>query len=472
MLPIMLTPNSTFIEMTPIRVLLTFLVSTATLSINAQVEVSGTVENYADSILYINETGGFHNFTRVWRDNRVRVALDKNRNFQVTVPEEAIGTWYLKTERGYQFFDLVKGKKLILAIDFSKQIPIYAIGENADDFNYSAYVQDSISRYYSANDLSRKVRSKNIDSALFYRKALAFYKINLLSKYKRSHKMSDEYYNWLRSKYSYEPYERTLVENITNRDSLDDATVSKIMKKGINDQYAALNTPEYNDLVDFYVASKLNKIGRSLSLIDRFNYVADSNILKGNTNEVYLSRFMASLIKAPDSVYSPLFNRYDKIVRNEKMKRNVVSRRNEYVNPGVPASVLSDYKRPNSITDILGKYKGKVIYVDFWASWCIPCRAEMANAAVLKRNLKGKSVVFLYFGYNDKEKAWTNARNQLEITGEHYLLDEKLIKEADELFGINGIPHYAIIDKDGKIISKRADRPNDVYHELLKLAVE
>lgn len=151
------------------------------------------------------------------------------------------------------------------------------------------------------------------------------------------------------------------------------------------------------------------------------------------------------------------------------MKQYVFSRRNDYVNPTGYLSISVDSSRANSIGDIFKKYKGKVVYVDFWASWCIPCRAEMPNAANLKQKLKGKNIEFLYFGYNDNEKAWLKARNQLTIEGVHYLLNEKMIKEADELFGINGIPHYAIIDKEGRIVSKRADRPRDAYQELLSL---
>lgn len=451
------------------RILLTLFISAITLNANAQVEITGNVKNYNDSIFYITETGGFNNFTRVWRDNRVKVMVNKNKTFKVTIPEESIGAWYIKTENGNQIFDFVKGENQKLIVDFSQPNPIYAIGKNAGDFNFSIILHDSITNFFSEHNFSEKKRNKNIDSVLFYRKNLASYKINLLKKYRSKYKMSDTYYNWLLSQYTYEPYERTLVENISNRDSLNDGTISKLIEKGISDEYAALNTNEYNDLVDFYVATKLKKIGRELTLYDRFNYVADSNILTGNTKEVYLSRFMAWLIKTPDSIYSQLFNRYDKIVHDKKMKQNVVSRRNDYLTPTLSSSVYSDNKRANSITDIFSKYKGKVIYVDFWASWCIPCRAEMPNASILKDKLKGKNIIFLYLGYNDKEKAWLKARDQIGIQGEHYLLDDKMIREAEELFVINGIPHYAIIDKDGKIIRKRAERPRDTYKELLDL---
>lgn len=440
-----------------------------TLTLNAQVEISGTVKNPGDSIFYITETGRFNNFTRVWRDNRAKVVVSKNKTFEVTIPEESIGSWYIKTEDGNQIFDFVKGESQKLIVDFSQSNPIFAIGKNAGDFNFSGFLYDSIIKYYTKNNFSEKTRSKNIDSVLFYRKEFASYKMDLLNKYRSTHEMSDVYYNWLRSAFLYEPYERTLVENIHKRDSLDPGTISKIMEKGINDEYAALNTSDYNDLVDFYVAFNLNRKSKKLTLAERFNYVADSNILSGSTKDVYLSRFMAWLIKKPDSIYYPLYRKYDQIVHNNEMKQLVISRRNDYENPKT-TSAASVNSRTNSIRDIFKRYKGKVIYVDFWASWCVPCRAEMPNAEVLKEKLKGEDIVFLYFGYNDKEKAWLKARKQLGIQGEQYLLNDKMIKEAEELFAINGIPHYAIIDKDGKIIDRRADRPSDAYNELLKLA--
>lgn len=454
------------------KTLLTLFISVIALIVNAQVEVTGTVKNYNDSIFYITETGGFNNFTRVWRDNRTKVVVGQDKTFKVTIPEESIGAWYIKTENGTQIFDFVKGECQKLVVDFSQPSPIKAIGKNAGDFNFSAFLRDSIVNYYAENNFPTKIRNKNIDSVLLHRKEFAVYKINLLKKYRSTHEMSDVYYNWLHSQYSYEPFERALVENVTNRDSLDDAAFSKIMEKGIKDEYAALNTSGYNDLVDFYVASKLNRNSKKLTLVDRFNYIADSTLISGSTKDVYLSRFMAWLIKTPDSVYGPLFQKYDQVVHNTKMKQLVISRRNDYQNTQTTSVFNVNNYKTNSLAHIFKKYKGKVIYVDFWASWCIPCRVEMPNAAILKEKLKGKDIVFLYFGYNDKEVAWLKARKQLDIQGEHYLLDEKMTKEADEIFGINGIPHYAIIGKSGNIVSRRAGRPGDTYKELLNLINE
>ena len=445
------------------RILLVLLVATITLNLKAQVKIEGVVKNCKDSIFYITETGGFHNFTRVWRDRRVKVTVDKNHRFKTIIPEESIGAWCIKTEQETQIFHIAQGKDLELIVDFSKSKPLFAIGKNADDFNYFAFLDDSITKYYSDQKYLEKVKNANLDSILIYRKRFSTYKQNLLRDYRANHKMTDAYYKWLQSKYIYEPYERTLVENLKNKDSLDNASISKIMQQGINDEYAALNTTEYNDLVDFFVASKLRETNNNLTLTQRFNFIADTTILTGSTKQVYLSRFMAWLIKSPDSIYNPIFMKYDKIVHDKKMKQSVIDRRNDYSTSFVTNTKVL------SIIDILKKYRGNVIYIDFWASWCIPCRIEMPNAAMLKEKFHEKKIVFLYFGYNDREKAWVKARDQLNIEGEHYLLDEKMIKEADKLFGINGIPHYAIIDKNGNIINKQANPPGKVYQELFDL---
>jgi thiol-disulfide isomerase/thioredoxin len=452
--------------MKPACIVLTLLLSTC---LNAQVNISGTVKNYTDSVFYIIETGGFHNFTRVWRDNRVAVKIDGDHHFKAVVPEKNINTWYIKTSAGIQPFDLIAGQNLTLVADFSQAIPLTATGDHADDFNYTAYLNSRISTYKTENKFNEKIKAQNIDSLLTSRYLFAHFKMETLDAYKPGRKVSDKYYAWLISKYSYEPFERTLVENIKNRDSLDENTISKIMTNGINDEYAALNTPEYNDLIDFYVRTVFNRTKNpNATLAERLAFIADGDLLSGSTKDVYLSRFIAWMIKTPDSVYAPLFKKYDEVVHNKEMKTDVINRRNDYTNTAAAPSEEIDEQRARSISEILKKYRGKVVYIDFWASWCIPCRAEMPNAAALKQKLKGKDIVFLYLGYNDKTPAWEKARIQLEIEGEHYLLDEKMVKEAEEMFGINGIPHYAVIDKKGKILSRRAARPSDVYTDLIE----
>ena len=77
----------------------------------------------------------------------------------------------------------------------------------------------------------------------------------------------------------------------------------------------------------------------------------------------------------------------------------------------------------------------------------------------LRKDLAGKDVVFLYLAYADTKARWLRAREDLMITGEHYLVSKTLIKEADKKFNITGIPHFVIIDKQGAVSDENAPWP-------------
>lgn len=428
----------------------------------SQVTIKGVARNIKDTIIVFKETGGFTNITRKWRDIRYKARVDKKNQFVITLPEQDINRWLIETEDGYQFFDLIKGKDIELIADFSKAKPLTAIGNNADDFNYLTHVYSRDKQ----NDAYREgIRSKNIDSVLLLRKQMASSQTEELNNYKHTHNMSEVYYRWMKSRYTYEPYERTSVENIDNKDPINDILLSKLLEKGIQDDYAALNTLEYNDLVEVYMRKKFTDAKIEFTRQAYFDF--GSNLLKGKTRDVFLTRFVASLAKADDSIYSPVYKKYNERVEDNILKNYVTQERNEFL-----ASLkqkeghITQYA---SLNGIFSKYTGKVIYVDFWASWCVPCRGEMPFAAELKKQLKGKDLVFVYMGYKDTEKAWLKARKELDIEGEHYLLNDTLRKEAEEAFNISGIPHYVIIDKAGNIVNKHADRPGNVYTQLSEL---
>ena len=129
-----------------------------------------------------------------------------------------------------------------------------------------------------------------------------------------------------------------------------------------------------------------------------------------------------------------------------------------------------------TLEQMLAPYKGKLVYLDIWGTWCSPCKAEMRYAPKLKEQMKGKDVVFLYLS-NDRDladKKWREYIQVNNITGEHVRITGEAIETIWQtlLPGEENryYPTFFIFDREGKVLIKKAKRPSDegaLYTQLL-----
>lgn len=116
-----------------------------------------------------------------------------------------------------------------------------------------------------------------------------------------------------------------------------------------------------------------------------------------------------------------------------------------------------------SLANIIKSHEGKIIYIDFWASWCGPCKKEMPASIKLHDEFKDQEIVFIYLSIDDKESAWMTAMDRLEIkkTGEHWRRGRTESVELLKNFYIYSIPHYMIVGKNGQFVNLDALPPSD-----------
>ena len=120
-----------------------------------------------------------------------------------------------------------------------------------------------------------------------------------------------------------------------------------------------------------------------------------------------------------------------------------------------------------SLEDAVKPFKGKVVYIDVWATWCGPCLKEFQYLPTLKEKAHNMDVVYLYISIDrpEERKKWEKTIAYHQLKGYHLLVNEKLGKSLYTELGnerqILSIPCFVIIDKTGKIVIRHAAAPSD-----------
>jgi peroxiredoxin len=102
----------------------------------------------------------------------------------------------------------------------------------------------------------------------------------------------------------------------------------------------------------------------------------------------------------------------------------------------------------------LSDYKGKYVLVDFWASWCSPCRAENPNVVKAYNKYHGKGLEILAVSLDKTKEAWLAAIKKDGLTWTHVSDLRGWKNEVGLLYGISGVPQNLLLDKTGRIIAK------------------
>lgn len=142
------------------------------------------------------------------------------------------------------------------------------------------------------------------------------------------------------------------------------------------------------------------------------------------------------------------------VMRQNDYYKNMLKEKEKAVNAVIhPSSDVEGLTDGKAILDkLVAPYKGKIVYLDIWGTWCTPCKNKLKKSHKLKEELKDYDIVYLYLANNSEEDSWKNVIGEYNLTEPncvHYNLPSEQQHAIEQYVELTGYPTYRLIDKQG-----------------------
>lgn len=217
-------------------------------------------------------------------------------------------------------------------------------------------------------------------------------------------------------------------------------------------------------------------------LIDVYyaQHIADSMGCSQQQKDVIISK---AILHVLERLAMPL-NSYgldlaEHCISSEVLREKVWAEHRKYLslqNRDITASIKT---APQDMSDgekllrhILEPYKGKLVLLDVWGTWCAPCKMALAHSKEEFERLAPYDVVYLYMANNSPEESWKNLIKLNNLVGDniaHYNLPAAQQSAIENYLNIRSFPSYRLFDKEGNLVDVKVDaRQLDNLEKIIK----
>ena len=233
-------------------------------------------------------------------------------------------------------------------------------------------------------------------------------------------------------------------------------------------QDSALTTSALQNLLLTYGFTQLNDAEGNLpagpAAGRRLYQRATDDLGSGRVRDVAVGQYLLTKVESEHTDIRPLLVDFKANNRDSTIARDLRAAVRAHLalatGQPAPALTLPDASgRPVALSSL----RGQVVYLDFWATWCGPCLAEMPASRALRQKFAGRDVVFLYVSLDSKAADWRRYLAAYPAAGPNAVElhdGEAFAGAAARAFGVQSIPSYWLIGRDGRILARRPPLPS------------
>jgi thiol-disulfide isomerase/thioredoxin len=460
--------------MAPLRTIVPTLLFLFTGTVFCQAYISGEVTNAPDSAVV--SLTFFNNTIEYTQITAASAKLGGSGHFAFRIPWDTAKPASLSIAEQYTRTFLSPGDSLHLTVDYDRfDSTLHYSGQGAAENNYMAadvlgnfeYAASTYMAFSDGNKYKLFVDSvERLSNALWKR-----YDKPGMSQAFRAYIRPELQYRFINPRYMFKVGYNQEKKEFYNKE-VPPGYFDFLQAIDLNDQAAADNGT-YAIALDRYLSTlhdskfawsdQLPKEPQMETWISE-NYNYRKSIFTGKVLDHQLTAFVKEQLErtaASPSFLDSLVRDYDTICGDPEYLAIIdrIHGRFKNVAPGqpAPAATLADSTGQEVH---LSAYRGKVVYIDFWATWCVPCIASIPKSHALAEEYKDRTdVAFLFVNVNDTPERWRNFLRKEHSSGEDLYADEERSNRMRKEFNFDGIPHYVLLDKQGRFINSNVMGP-------------